>query len=1267
MRCEECTSSRVRLDAQRASRRVYGVALSGDGSRLLVGGKGAYVRMYALGDAREGGMASQGRSLWRYWIGAVTVNAVAISTDGALCAFAGRFADIRVCSGVSGALLHSLPVESPVHSLHIPARSHRLLAGGEEGLLSLYDMRSGVEQLCVPCDAQVNCVHASKHSLLCATSRHALMLGSTGAHYDWSDKPSFSVLVKLVHDSGERALRCLRWVKARHPEIVNMREPDTARTFLQFLLSASSVQLDNVDLFSELLEGSHEISLQPDAGGNNVLSDAIDGSRKAAIWLLLQAAADGRVSTIPSALGQVTRYFKDLADVHPVAFLRFLSRLGLEQECEGYDLIEVTAHGQYLPDVRGSEDRVVPRSFWAGLAMDADAGSGGLEEGSLEVNDYVAPLGLGEESLPFVMVPPRIVGGRVVPARTQSIPKVQEEQSRVTVSRDLAEVAMAAARQREPLPGISDWPLPSERGRHASVCCDAPSSSPLKRGGGGETATELRLVSSADAPPSPLLPGRRTATAPPAMDDDADCGPSFAAPSVPRLPSGLRRRRQGAVKARMLRVPIEALAAHYEEGSSHPSPLALIIRASDWTQDRSCYQSELVQLLLQHKWQAYGVSLYKFQAGMHLAYLVLNTLFAACYINALHGHLAVARGDGAVTRGVPEPAVNEMLEGGLRLLWLPVTAYTLYLLFHECVQMRVMQYGGKYWHSVWNWFDLLSISMQLLANGYLLAEVAALHLAGGSALPLMFNARRVLLGLQLTMSYIKLIYYLRGSRVLALQVRVVVQIMQDLVPYLVILLVCMLSFAAGLSVLLFNNSRAYDDGDFASPTFALLSVLNYGLYSEFGDFFDVFSIDFCEATGETPLLPPMGNETGGAIPREHHGPSMSCSRHLDLPSVLVFNCMMFLVQIVLLNLLIAIMSDSYAKVRENSRLESLHERAMLLAELEAAWLPLLASWFGAERVYSAEKFPMWLHVLKPVEQDLAAAAADQSRSMHVTFGGRAWLPAGRRREAEPEPDTRHLERSRLLDDVNAKLDDKLGEVSEHLRRELRASMDAMRATLDSHTGSSPSGEQTARWARARSPRSRAGGELRKSTANRETADAEHESSQGPLKHGSSHSLLAFPMSRDRCSNKNDESFIEASHSRRGASPYSKRCSAQTTSADPSAGHRAPSPEGGALLSPGREAAPAAAAGQTPRGAGARPDEAAQARGPVAQPTLEDYRAGAQQVELRESMRRRSDAQGSSGTIRRARCSGSFESTRSLAGAEGSAPVPRMGERSSALH
>ena len=142
---------------------------------------------------------------------------------------------------------------------------------------------------------------------------------------------------------------------------------------------------------------------------------------------------------------------------------------------------------------------------------------------------------------------------------------------------------------------------------------------------------------------------------------------------------------------------------------------------------------------------------------------------------------------------------------------------------------------------------------------------------------------------------------------------------------------------------------------------------------------------------------------------------------------------------------------------------------MLLVELEAAWLPLFASWRGKDQVYTAKKFPMWLHVLKPMEQDAweASAGGGGSNDMSVTFGGRAWLPEARRRRREPDEDTKPdraaVERSRLLDEVNvtparwqtrtlagraedlhaflkwqvnAKLEDKLGDVGEQLRREV---------------------------------------------------------------------------------------------------------------------------------------------------------------------------------------------------------------------------------------
>ena len=76
-------------------------------------------------------------------------------------------------------------------------------------------------------------------------------------------------------------------------------------------------------------------------------------------------------------------------------------------------------------------------------------------------------------------------------------------------------------------------------------------------------------------------------------------------------------------------------------------------------------------------------------------------------------------------------------------------------------------------------------------------------------------------------------------------------------------------------------------GAFSSPVHALISSLNYGLYSEFDDFDSDFA---SRASGWPPSL--------------------------HWPAVLVFNLMMVLVQIVLLNLLIAVMTDSYDKVRE---------------------------------------------------------------------------------------------------------------------------------------------------------------------------------------------------------------------------------------------------------------------------------------------------------------------------------------------------------------
>jgi hypothetical protein len=71
---------------------------------------------------------------------------------------------------------------------------------------------------------------------------------------------------------------------------------------------------------------------------------------------------------------------------------------------------------------------------------------------------------------------------------------------------------------------------------------------------------------------------------------------------------------------------------------------------------------------------------------------------------------------------------------------------------------------------------------------------------------------------------------------------------------------------------------------------------------------------------------------------------------------------MFLVPIVTMNLLIAIMSDSYDRVRDNQRLEARLQKAMVLVDIDRTYGGLLSRFFG-ESIY-----PFYLHVLAPADE-----------------------------------------------------------------------------------------------------------------------------------------------------------------------------------------------------------------------------------------------------------------------------------------------------------
>ena len=76
----------------------------------------------------------------------------------------------------------------------------------------------------------------------------------------------------------------------------------------------------------------------------------------------------------------------------------------------------------------------------------------------------------------------------------------------------------------------------------------------------------------------------------------------------------------------------------------------------------------------------------------------------------------------------------------------------------------------------------------------------------------------------------------------------------------------------------------------------------------------------------------------------------------------LFEALMLIVALILLNLLIAIMNSAYESVKLVATLEVMQEKAMIILDIERLWLPLIISRL---RIDPTSLFPRWLHLLVP--------------------------------------------------------------------------------------------------------------------------------------------------------------------------------------------------------------------------------------------------------------------------------------------------------------
>jgi len=494
---------------------------------------------------------------------------------------------------------------------------------------------------------------------------------------------------------------------------------------------------------------------------------------------------------------------------------------------------------------------------------------------------------------------------------------------------------------------------------------------------------------------------------------DAYHEPSGGLPKGRGYKRGARRR----ASVRVYTVPWRGWASRV----GAEAPLALLVDAVRATNDRSAFQSVAVQALLEFKWRAFGRPLFLSLLATYLVGLVATLLQAVGASKMLvlrHGLAAGGDADveqywyemtlGPAQRSAHGPPVNSFLlgrcfpadlriesvadawrasndcqtVGGLHIytpLFVLTSVRGIFFLYLESIQLR--QGGLKaHMHEAWNFFDLLNALLPLAVNALMLMP-GTWTPSSDSSQPVLCYTLRVGLAASCLLGGIKLLWYGRASFRIGPLVTMFVEILTtNILPFLLLLTVTVVSFAFALHVLVGPR-----DIFFADPISAIFMTWGLSLYVRS----DHNHMNFRGGA-------PRGSDFYGANSHLTHGQDSTVSIEL-----IVYELLMVLVQIVLLNLLIAIMSDTYTRARERIALTSRYEKAQIIWELELymMWIHSFAPtcafrlFFAEGSDLYARLFPDWLHFCVP--DDARLLELDLLPPSHAT-------PPSRQPGAEPE-------------------------------------------------------------------------------------------------------------------------------------------------------------------------------------------------------------------------------------------------------------------------
>ena len=955
----EASTRLVEISKVKRTDRVYAVGLDARGEHLVVAGRDRKVALYDTDRnsaplAVEKSRVNPTESVEAVLMWEVTaddfVYCVALSSDMQYVAYGGTAKKVTILSAMSGTNLFELAQPGVVWSVALldSPKGWQLAIGGELPVISVIHIESQSDVLSLPVPETTFDISMTKDSLCYSSGARATMFGAGGSHYGWNEKPSFQVVSSLIMSLlsvEDQLLKTVSLILDRHPAIINMRSP--AGTEGGSLLHFVILNTNHPELLERLLNANCRIAMPKDINERSPLQIAYQNGKWRSLQLLLDALRRGRFSSIPGPMHVLNESMRDIAYKYPLDFLKFIEAFELQPEPEVLGEIDVS-------------DVMLPRRLTLGSNMRC-------------------PMGMWNEQLADFKV--QVDHDHSTYDHEGMRERLANENSVIGISRQATGASGKSALSRT-----------------------ASLTSVIRAANGQRKATSKRRTASSSKGDAVIQSSEQRSMTRIAGDlgPAAAAAPAAAAPTEERIERGFAKIMHTGVRA--YRVPFENFAGLPTNGA--PPPLQLIVqavsaslRSGGGNDAYAVFGSQLVEILLDFKWKGFARWKYFYELSLYIFHvtviLVWNSQSNAIVLQDDPGVFikSLERGDGSTIFLV------------LLFAWTTVTCANLVKL----IVREVRSQGPRYLADTWVLLELVYIVCQLTVNSLflyhafifipmaitrqnpeyafnvtdvILEEAGARRLhaddgldlygmmgddmqtdghgrylkgagGGSSAAELIFpggvpsgRVAGIFVILQAAGSlctWIRLLYFFKGILRLGTLVHTMQKIVIDITPLLILILVLFIAFWSAIWMLMGVELEQAYSPEWNDVSKSLLKMWNMGLYTEMD-----------------------GKLT-------HHT--------RDITVQLLYQLYMFTVQIVLLNMLIALMAESNDRVRAIAKLVAQFERARLILHWERriygmdhnkGWLSRtmrilsgLPSGVGEGAVEFI--FPKWLHVLMPAE------------------------------------------------------------------------------------------------------------------------------------------------------------------------------------------------------------------------------------------------------------------------------------------------------------